>query len=424
MKKSNLTLKILLAMFFGLVLGGILYNFNETSFVDKVIVNGVLDLLGGIFINSIKMMVVPLVFVSLVCGSAAIGDIKKLGRVGGKTVLFYITTTAIAISIAFGLASITNPGKGLILENLAKAEYKVGTADSFFNILKNIVSTNPIKSLAEGNMLQIIVFAILVGIGISVLGSKVEKVKNLFEELNVLVLKLVEIIMLFAPIGVFALITKTFATLGYGAMFNLGKYMLTVVFALIIHFTVTYLGMLTVLGRLNPFKFMRKFMKVITVAFSTASSNATIPVTLETVQDDLGVSKGISSFTIPLGATINMDGTAIMQGVATVFIAQIYNIPLDLGDFVTVVMTATLASIGTAGVPGVGLIMLSMVLTQIGVPVEGIALIIGIDRILDMCRTAINVTGDAVCTTIIAKTEGEFDNEVFENEVSKISQIA
>jgi len=370
------------------------------------------------------MMVVPLVFVSLVCGSAAIGDIKKLGRVGGKTVLFYITTTAIAISIAFGLASITNPGKGLILENLAKAEYKVGTADSFLSILKNIVTTNPIKSLAEGNMLQIIVFAILVGIGISVLGNKVEKVKNLFDELNDLVLKLVEIIMLFAPIGVFALITKTFASLGYGAMFNLGKYMLTVIFALIIHFTITYLGMLTVIGRLNPLKFMRKFMKVITVAFSTASSNATIPVTLETVQDDLGVSKGISSFTIPLGATINMDGTAIMQGVATVFIAQIYNIPLDLGDFLTVVMTATLASIGTAGVPGVGLIMLSMVLTQIGVPVEGIALIIGIDRILDMCRTAINVTGDAVCTTIIAKTEGEFDNEIFEREFDKLSETA
>ena len=424
MKKNKLTSKILLAMVLGLVLGSILYNFNETSFVENFLIGGALDLLGGIFINSIKMMVVPLVFVSLVCGSAAIGDIKKLGRVGGKTVLFYITTTAIAISIAFGLASITNPGKGLMLEDLAKAEYKVGTAESVLSIFKNIVSTNPIKSLAEGNMLQIIVFAVLVGIGISLLGNKVEKVKNLFEELNVLVLKLVEIIMLFAPIGVFALITKTFATLGYGAMFNLGKYMFTVVFALIIHFAITYLGMLTVLGRLNPFKFMRKFMKVITVAFSTASSNATIPVTLETVQQDLGVSKGISSFTIPLGATINMDGTAIMQGVATVFIAQVYNIPLDLGDFITVVITATLASIGTAGVPGVGLIMLSMVLTQIGVPVEGIALIIGIDRILDMCRTAINVTGDAICTTIIAKSEGEFDNEIFEREFDKLSETA
>ena len=359
------------------------------------------------------MMVVPLVFVSLTVGASAIGDIKKLGRVGGKTLAFYLITTAIAISIAIGLANIVNPGSGLDLNALQKSDYSVSAAIPFVDVLVNMVPTNPIQSMTEGNMLQIIVFSLLLGAAITTLGDKAKKVKDLFEQLNDVVLKVVEIIMIIAPYGVFALIAKTFATLGYEAMGSLLAYMLTVVGALFIHALLTYQGLLVGFTKLNPITFFKKFMPAIVTAFSTSSSSATIPVTLDTVQNKLGVHEDVSAFTIPLGATINMDCTSIMQGVATVFIAQVYGIELGLTAYLTVIITATLASIGTAGVPGVGLIMLSMVLTQVGLPVEGIGLIIGIDRILDMTRTAVNITGDAVCTLIVAKSENEFDEDVF-----------
>jgi Na+/H+-dicarboxylate symporter len=261
--------------------------------------------------------------------------------------------------------------------------------------------------MAKGNMLQIIAFALLTGAGLTVLGDKASKVKDLFDQGNDLVLEMVNLIMKVAPFGVFCLIAKTFSSLGYSAMVPLLKYMLTVVGALFIHGLLTYQGLLISVVKMNPMTFFKKFLPAISVAFSTSSSGATLPVTLETVQEEFGVSKSVSSFTIPLGATINMDGTAIMQGVAVVFIASVYGVNLTMGDYIAVILTATLASIGTAGVPGVGLIMLSMVLTQVGLPIEGIALIMGVDRILDMTRTAVNITGDAVCTLIIAKTEGE-----------------
>lgn len=265
-------------------------------------------------------------------------------------------------------------------------------------------------------MLQIIIFALFTGTAMTLLGDKAAKVKAIFEELNEIVLKMVMMVMKMAPYGVFALVAKTMATFGFDAVGSLAAYMLCVIGGLLLHALLTYQGLLFATTGLNPIKFYKNFFPAIAVAFSTSSSNATLPVTIETVEERLGVNKELASFTLPLGATINMDGTAIMQGVATVFIAQLYGIDLGIADFLTVILTATLASIGTAGVPGVGLIMLSMVLTQVGLPVEAIGLILGIDRILDMTRTAVNITGDAVCTLIVAKSENELDVDVYNAE--------
>jgi len=415
-KKMGLTTKIFIGLITGLIFGLILYPIRENVFVSKVLIGFVFQLGGKAFISAIKMMVVPLILVSLTCGAAAIGDVKKLGRVGVRTLAFYLVTTAIAITLAITLANIVAPGLGLDLGTLDKTEYTIKQSKPFVQVLIDMVPTNPIKSLAEGNMLQIIVFALLMGTGLTILGDKAKKIKDLFEEANTLVLKLVEIVMKMAPIGVFCLIARTFATLGYEPMVPLAKYMITVLGALVIHAIVTYQGMLYAFTGLNPIKFFKNFSPAMLVAFSTASSSSTLPITIETAEKRLGVSKNIASFTLPLGATINMDGTAIMQGVATVFIAQVYGMSLGLPQYLTVILTATLASVGTAGVPGVGLIMLSMVLQQVNLPVEGIALIMGIDRLLDMSRTAINITGDAACSMIIAKKEGELDVDVFNSD--------
>lgn len=412
-KKMSLTTKILLGLLLGLVTGLILYPVKDIPFVKDVVLNFAFTAVGKIFINAIKLMVVPLVFVSLVAGTASMGDVKKLGRVGFKTMAFYLTTTALAITIAIVLGVIINPGQGLDMSSLAKSDYTIAESKPFIDVLVNMVTTNPIESMAKGDMLQIILFAILFGTAMTILGDKTKKVRELFDELNEINLKVVGLVMLIAPYGVFCLIAKTFATLGYTAMQPIMMYMVTVMLGLLIHSLGTYQGLLMLLGRLNPIQFYKKFWPAMSVAFSTSSSNATLPVTLECAQDGLGCSKQISAFTIPLGATVNMDGTAIMQGVAAVFISQVYGIELGLGGYLTIILTATLASIGTAGVPGVGLIMLSMVLTQVGLPVEGIALIIGIDRILDMCRTVVNITGDAVCTVLVSKSENEFDAAVF-----------
>lgn len=412
--KMTLTSKIFIALMFGIVLGVALNVFAKTNLmVNTYLVNGIFAFLGNLFVNLLKMLVVPLVFISLVCGSASISDLKKLGRVGSKTLGFYLITTAIAIIIALIVASIINPGVGLDLSNVAKVEPKIGEKIAFLTILLNMVPTNPIKALAEGEMLQIIFFAIISGISLSCLGEKAKKLVEFFNGLNDMMLKMVTLVMQFAPIGVFALITKTFATLGFDAMFTLMKYVIAVLIALLIHSVFTYMGLLTILGKLNPFKFLKNFAPAMSVAFSTASSSGTLPLTIETVEKKCGVSSEIASFTLPLGATINMDGTAIMQGVAVIFIAQVYGIDLTISQLLTVILTATLASIGTAGVPSVGLVTLSMVLQSVGLPVEGIALIIGIDRILDMTRTVVNITGDAVCTILIAKSEKELDEDIY-----------
>lgn len=420
-KKMSLTTKILLGLLLGLVTGLILYPLNEIPFVKDVVLNFAFTAIGKIFINGIKLMVVPLVFVSLVAGTASMGDVKKLGRVGFKTMGFYLTTTAIAITIAIVLGIIMNPGQGLDMSSLTKSEFTIAESKPFIDILVNMVTTNPIESMAKGDMLQIILFAILFGTAMTILGDKATKIREIFDELNEINLKVVGLVMLIAPYGVFCLIAKTFATLGYTAMQPIMMYMVTVLLGLLLHALVTYQGLLMALGRLNPIQFYKKFWPAMSVAFSTSSSNATLPVTLECAQDGLGCSKQISAFTVPLGATINMDGTAIMQGVACVFISQVYGVELGMAGYLTIILTATLASIGTAGVPGVGLIMLSMVLTQVGLPVEGIALIIGIDRILDMCRTVVNITGDAVCTVLVSKSENEFDINIFNDNNTKES---
>lgn len=407
MKKMSLTSKILISLIGGIIAGLLLFPLKDIPFVEHYIIGFFLKLGGSVFIKSIKMLVVPLVFISLTVGSSAIGDTKKLGRIGIKTLSFYLFTTAVAITIALVLANIVDPGKGLIIENISKSNTVVSDSKSFVDVLIDIVPSNPISAMAEGNMLQIIFFALLTGMGLTILGDKVSKIKDLFDQSNDLILELVNLIMQFAPIGVFCLIATTFSTLGYQAMIPLFKYIATTLAALLIHVLITYQGLLYLMAKINPIVFIKKFIPAISVAFSTSSSGATIPVNLEILREKFGVSKSTSSFTIPLGASINMDGTSIMQGVAVVFIATAYGIQLNMGDYMMVILTATLASIGTAGVPGAGPIMLSMVLTQVGLPIEGIALIMGVDRIIDMNRTAVNITGDAVCTLIIAKSEGE-----------------
>lgn len=416
-KSLGLSVKVLIALALGIVAGIIVYTLPSGSFKDTFLINGLFQLVGQIFLRAIMMLVVPLVFVSLVTGAASMGDIKKLGRVGVKTLAFYLGTTAVAIIIALVLGSLFKPGVGLDMSAIEAVEVTVGVKTPLVQILYEMVPRNPIQAMAEGNMLQIIVFALLTGVGLSLLGEKGKYLINLFENLNELIMKLVSIVMLFAPIGVFGLIAKTFATVGYAGLVPLAKYILVVYLGLIIHASVVYGGLFKGFTGLSIKTFYKKYFPAMSVAFSTASSGATLPVSLDIAENKLGISKDIAAFTIPLGATINMDGTAIMQGVATLFVAQVYNIPMTIGMMLTVVLTATLASIGTAGVPGAGAIMLTLVLQSIGLPLEGIGLIMGVDRLVDMARTAINVTGDAVCTTIIAKQEGELNEAIFNSNV-------
>lgn len=411
--KMNLTTKVLVALGVGLVTGILVYNLPAGTLKDTVLINGLFQFLGQVFLRGIMMLVVPLVFVSLINGAANMGDVKKLGRVGSKTILFYMSTTAVAIIISLILGVVLKPGVGLDMGAIQTVETTINQKAPLVQILYEMVPNNIISAMANGSMLQIIVFALLTGVGLSLLGEKGEYLTNLFQKLNDLIMKLVEIVMLFAPIGVFGLIAKTFATVGYSALIPLMKYVGIVYLGLLIHATVIYGSLFKVFAGLSLRKFYKKFSPAMFVAFSTASSNATIPFSLDICEKELGISKEISSFTIPLGATINMDGTAIMQGVASLFIAQAYGIEMTLPMMLTVVLTATLASIGTAGVPGAGAIMLSMVLQSVGLPLEGLGLIMGIDRLVDMGRTSINVTGDAVCTSIIAKSENAMDLEVF-----------
>lgn len=417
-KSMGLSTKIFVALIVGALLGVAIYYFVPAGYVrDTIIIEGIFYVIGQGFIRLMQMLVVPLVFCSLVCGSMAIGDTKTLGKVGVKTVLFYLFTTAVAVVIALATAYVINPGIGLDMESVQTAEVAATATDTnLVDTILNIIPKNPIESMASGDMLPIIVFALFVGVMLAKLGSKASTVANFFSEFNDVMMEMTMAIMKIAPIGVFCLIARTFATLGFSAFKPMIKYMGSVTIALFIQCFIIYQILLFVFTRLNPMKFIKKFAPVMGFAFSTATSNATIPMSIDTLHKKMGVSKQISSFTIPLGATVNMDGTSIMQGVAVVFIAQAYGINLTPANLATVVVTATLASIGTAGVPSVGLVTLSMVLASVGLPVEGIALIMGIDRILDMMRTAVNITGDAVCTTIIADQEKVLNREVFNKE--------
>ena len=417
-KPMGLSTKIFVALIVGALLGVGIHYFMPAGYLrDTIIIEGVFYVVGQGFIRLMQMLVVPLVFCSLICGSMAIGDTKTLGKVGIKTVLFYLFTTAVAVVIALATAYVINPGIGLDMDAVQTSEVTATATDtSLVDTLLNIIPKNPVSSMASGDMLPIIVFALFVGIMLAKLGSKASTVANFFSEFNDVMMEMTMAVMKIAPIGVFCLIARTFANLGFSAFKPMIKYMGSVTIALFIQCFVIYQILLFVFTRLNPMKFIKKFAPVMGFAFSTATSNATIPMSIDTLHKKMGVSKQISSFTIPLGATVNMDGTSIMQGVAVVFIAQAYGIDLTPANLATVVVTATLASIGTAGVPSVGLVTLSMVLASIGLPVEGIALIMGIDRILDMMRTAVNITGDAGCTTIIAEQEKALNREVFNEE--------
>ena len=413
-KKLSLTSKIFIGLIAGVICGVIFNLFVPASYVrDTIIIDGICYVIGNGFIKLMKMLVVPLVFCSLVCGASAIGDTKTLGKVGGKTIAFYLATTAIAVTVAISVATLIKPGIGLNMNLIEAENVTVAEKTSAVDTLLDIIPDNPFSSLANGNMLQVIVFALIVGILLAKMGERAELVANFFSQFNDLMMEMTNLVMSFAPIGVFFMLTRTFANLGFDAFIPLLKYMGSVVLGLGVQCFVVYMILLFVFTRLNPFKFIKKFFPVMAFAFSTSTSNATIPLNIETLEEKIGVSRKVSSFTIPLGATINMDGTSIMQGVAVVFAAQAYGINLGISGYLTVIATATLASIGTAGIPSVGLVTLTMVFSAVGLPVEAITLIMGIDRILDMLRTAVNVTGDAVCTTVVAYQNKDVDKEVF-----------
>ncbi|KAB0465329.1 MULTISPECIES: dicarboxylate/amino acid:cation symporter [Vibrio] len=411
-KPMSLTGRVILGMVAGILTGFAIQSlFAESGFVNNYIVNGLFEVGGQIFVASLKMLVVPLVFVSLVCGTSSLKDLSTLGRMGGKTLALYIGTTAVAITLALTIGNLFQPGAGADLT--AASSFKSTDAPSLGQVIIDMFPTNPIQAMAEGKTLQVIVFAVLFGIAISAAGKPGERIAAVFSDLNEVIMKLVALLMNLAPYGVFFLMAKLFSSLGLSAIWNLAEYFLVLAGTLLLHGLVTYSAMLKGFTGLSPITFLRKMEDAIMFAFSTASSNATIPVTMETAKNRMGVDNKVASFTVPLGATVNMDGTAIMQGVATAFIAQAYNIDLTMGDYLMVILTATLASVGTAGVPGVGLVMLAMVLNQVGLPLEGIALIMGVDRLLDMIRTAVNITGDSAVTIIVAKSEGAFDETRF-----------
>jgi Na+/H+-dicarboxylate symporter len=424
----SLTNRILLAMVAGILFGSLLNlllnssgageSFRQT--IETFLVDGLLDLVGRIFVASLKLLVVPLVMVSLICGSSSLGDSARMGPIAGKTLLFYLSTTAIAITLALFFASIIGPGSNVALTS--DANFQAAVPPPLVDVLVDIFPANPFAAMAEGKMLQIIVFSLLFGYALSHAGENGRRIAGFFRDMEAIVMKMVDIMMALAPYGVFALLAKLFANMGIGAIIDLAAYFLTVLGVLLIHAMVVYPLLLKAFTGLSPRIMLSKMRSVWAFAFSTASSGATLPITLRTVERRLGVHNSVAGFTVPLGATINMDGTAIMQGVATVFIAQVYGVDLTATAFMTVILTATLASIGTAAVPGVGLITLAMVLEQAGLPVEGIALIIGVDRLLDMVRTAVNVTGDATVSVIVGKSEQQFDESVYLNPKADMGQ--
>ena len=411
--KMSQSKKIFIGLILGMVLGVILHSFvPDSHFKNDILIEGIFYTIGQLFIRLMQMLVVPLVFFSIADGCRNLGDTETLGKVGLRIVAYYMFTTALAIVIALGLASLIGPGKGMNMSVGDQSFEAVNTDISLSDTILDFIPTNPIEALASGNMIQIIIFAVLVGLLIASMEDRLVTLGNIVTEMNDLMMGMTMWVMKLAPIGVFFLIARTFSTLGYDAILSMLSYMGSVLGGLAMQMLIVYMLLILTFIRVNPFKFLKNFAPVLTFGFSTASSSATVPIHIKTLEE-IGIDKKISSFTIPLGATINMDGTAIMQGVAVVFIANAYGIDLTATDFITVILTATIASVGTAGIPSVGLITLSMVLESVGLPVEGIAIIMGIDRILDMARTTVNLTGDAAGTMIVANTVGAFDKDKF-----------
>ena len=407
----SLTNKILLGMILGIFLGSLLNNLFQGDLPNFIaFLYELVDAIGRIFLSLLKLLVVPLVFVSLVVGVSNLTSDKQLFSISSKAIGLYLFTTALAIVSALFVSSFFDMAREASLTSTSSFEQNA--IPSLKDTFVNLFPSNPIKAMAEGNMIQIIIFAMLFGYGLNKLSSETSKVKSFFFDLNEIILNIVNFVIWLSPLGVFCLIFSTFSSLGISIIFTLINYFLIVVFVLIFHALFSYSVLLIILAKVNPLFFFTNMREAILFAFSTSSSSATMPVTLKTVEEKLGVDKSVSSFCIPLGTTINMDGTAIMQGVATVFIAQVYQVDLSMMEYLMVIITATLASVGTAGVPGVGLIMLAMVLQQVGLPVEGIALIIGVDRLLDMLRTAVNVSGDATISCIVANSENQLTRKI------------
>ena len=402
-------------MIIGMILGfivGLILNFYVTNplIKDVILIDNVFYLGGTGFIRLMKMLVVPLVFFSIVVGVASISDIKKIGAIGGWTLVIYLLTTAVAVTISLLIAIVIEPGTGLNMAGLTQGN--VTTNVTVTDTILNMIPDNPFSSLANGEMLPVIIFGVLVGIILAKLREETDIINEFFTQGNTLMMEMTRIVMKFAPIGIFCLMAKTFATLGFEGLIPLGKYILCVLLALAVHAFVVYPSLLIIFTRLNPIKFFKKFFAAMFFAFSSSTSSATIPLTMEKLSQ-LGVSREISSFTIPLGATINMDGTAIMQGCAVMFAAQAYGIDLGTSALLTVIFTAVMASIGTAAVPSVGLITLNMVFSSVGLPVDAIGIIMGIDHVLDMFRTAVNVTGDGICTVIVSFKNKAIDLDMF-----------
>lgn len=412
---KKLSNRILLAMLIGLIVGIIINLFlSDFVWVQTFVIDGILAMVGEIFVRFLSMLVVPLVFVSLITGVSSLSEPSKLGRVGGKSVALYMLTTGIAITLALAAAVIVKPGVGA--NPGAIVEREISAQPSFKQVLVDMVPSNPVQAMANGDMLPIIVFAVLIGLSIALSGAAGRNIGQFFSDFNTVIMRLVGFVMLLAPYGVFALIAGLAATTGLSTFEGLVRYVVLVLVVLVLHATVTYSILLKMLTGLSPRIFFSKMRGVLAFAFSTASSGATIPVTLKTVEQRLGADNKVASFTVPLGATINMDGTAIMQGIAAGFIAQYYGVDLSIGQYLMIVLMVIMASVGAAGVPGVGLILLAGVLAAVGLPAEAIGLILGVDRLLDMTRTAVNVTGDAMVTTIVAYSENELDIDVYNTE--------
>ena len=404
--------KIIIGLVAGMIVGTIVGEEIATVWLKPI---------GTLFLNLIKMLIVPLIFSSLVVGLCSMDDIKKMGRIGAKTFGIYLCTTAVAITIGLVMGTILQPGVGVDLGMAAVVEPKA--APSFVDTLINIVPRNPAAAFTAANVLQIIFFAIMLGIAINMAGEKGKPVAKFFDSFAEVMYRLTDIVISFAPFGVFGLMAWVSGKFGLEVLLPLGKIIGGVYVGALIHAIVVLGGSIMIFAKLSPVRFFKGITSAQAVAFTTTSSSGTLPVTLECVQKNLGVSKPISSFVLPLGATINMDGTALYQGVAALFVAQAFAIDLSTADYITIILTSTLASIGSAGVPGAGLIMLTLVLTSVGLPLEGIAIIAGIDRILDMARTTVNVTGDAMVSVLMAKSEGELDESVYNSDTYPTGEV-
>ena len=403
-KKLSLIAKIGIGFIIGLILGFVIGPLAPNSpFVAKVILP-VLQLIGNIFLSLLKMLIVPLVFSSLVMGASSIGDPKVLGRIGVKTIAFYLGTTIVAIVIGLLLGNIIQPGVGMAIEG-AKAVAK--EPQTIFDVILNIFPANPLKALVEGIMLQVIVFALFLGVAATLIGERGKAFLEFNSSLAEVMFKITAIVMKTAPLGIFALIAVTAAKYGPAVLAPFAKVIFAIYLGCILQMLLVYSGLIAGIVHKSPMWFFSGVREAMIAAFVTRTSAGVLLISMDNVQNKLGVSENVSSFVLPLGATINMDGTAIYEGVCALFIAQAFGIDLSLGAQLGILMTATLASIGTAGVPGAGLIMLSMVLLSAGLPIEGMALVAGIDAVLDMARTCVNVTGDMCVSAVIAKTEGE-----------------